>query len=246
MGLVKKRSMRLLVGLAVLVALGVAAPAATIDSIDWDYDQQNLWPTEPDAEAHNLTQADQYKDAKGNRNLTQTFQLPDSYYDSEGDVTAYETGEALKVETIYIALDNSGSGVDEHNGFNFNLQLFEVADVNAGSLTEGTMLFDFVVNVPNEPNGEQVVVIELNDGPVLSQSSGTEGYGLQVQDGGNFLFQWKWGKPGQYGDGTSYVTGSSQSQDLALAMTGTVVPEPATMSLLAIGGLGMLLKRKRS
>ncbi len=245
MGIAKKRTMRLLVGLTVLVALGVAAPAATIDTIDWDYEQDNTWPIEPDAEAHNLNQSGNYKDAKGNRNLTQTFQLPDSYYDSEGDVTAYETGETLKVETIYIALDNGGGGVKDHNGFDFNLQLFEVDDVNASSLTEGTMLFDLVVYVPDEPTGEQVVVIELNDGPVLSQSSGTEGYGLQVQDGDNFLFQWKWGE-GQYDDGTSYVTGSSQSQDLALAFTGTVVPESATMGLLAIGGLGMLLRRRRS
>ena len=51
------------------------------------------------------------------------------------------------------------------------------------------------------------------------------------------------------GDGLDFGTGLGQYQPGAVNVTGaalTPVPEPATMSLLALGGLAMLRRRKRA
>ncbi|MEI7837520.1 MAG: choice-of-anchor D domain-containing protein, partial [Planctomycetota bacterium] len=46
-------------------------------------------------------------------------------------------------------------------------------------------------------------------------------------------------------DAASGIGGTPRSEDLTLELTGTVTPEPATMSLIALGGLAVLFRRRR-
>ncbi|MFP4106174.1 MAG: PEP-CTERM sorting domain-containing protein [Phycisphaerae bacterium] len=210
-----------LLGLAVLIIAG-SAQAGVI--VDWEADS---WPTDPDVEVQNNPSG--FKDVTGNRNLGQGFRLPDD---------DYEAGETLQLEHIFIRLQN-----DQSNTGNITIKLLDVEDTNASTLS-GTEVFSFDVSTADF-DGDTIVDFEITDGPELDPTSGDDGYVFQIIDGGTFHFRWIRDGSDVYDDGGAYIEGGWENKDYSLAITGTVVPEPATMGLLAIGGLGMLLRRRK-
>jgi len=79
-----------------------------------------------------------------------------------------------------------------------------------------------------------------------TRPAGADGSYLGSGPGGDQTANYITNVRGGYTD-SNWITGPSRSDSAPQSMMGMsgVIPEPATMSLLAIGGLGMLARRKR-
>ena len=171
----------------------------------------------------------------GNPTITQTFQVPTTF-----DLAAF----AISYE--YDSNNNTGVTVD--------WEIFEVADVNAASLTAGTSLFTSLDNVYDNEGENAEGLLTLATPLTLAATTGTAGYGLRLSGASNdsgqgFEWQRSTATAGNfYAEGSSYENGASEGdRDYSLALVAVAsIPEPSSLALLGLGSLSMIVRRRRS
>ena len=120
------------------------------------------------------------------------------------------------------------------------LRIFNVADVNSSTLTEGTVLLEnLVFSPPNKSDGDRwVLELDLTDDSEieLPATTGTAGYALQLVAELNGTEDVEWNRTDSnsiYADGRGYDAGGhlfGGARDFSLAIV--AVPEPASLVLL--------------
>jgi len=170
----------------------------------------------------------------GNPTITQTFQVPITF-----DLAAF----AVSYE--YDNNNNTGVTVD--------WEIFEVADVNAASLTAGTSIFTSLDNVYANQGNNGEGLLTLTTPLTLTATTGTAGYGLRLSGASNANgqgFEWERSTAAAgnfYAEGSSYENGASEGdRDYSLALVAVAVPEPSSLALLGLGSLSMIVRRRRS
>jgi hypothetical protein len=171
----------------------------------------------------------------GTRNLRQTFQLADSIF----------------VENIVLSLALNGTDGG------LVIDFYEIADVGAGSWSAGTLVHTITLPTTVDlPSTTARLQLQLSGADIFSltqRNTGNEGYGIEVSNAddvsgiGNFRHS---------NDGTEHFTQgrfytesgspSGTGRDLGVALSGTIIPEPAAFSLLGFGALGLLLFRRKT
>jgi len=205
--------------LAVTLVLIAAGPAlaTTIHA-------QSTWPTDPKVETAVLSNVNSNFSNGSNRNLTQTFQV----------------GESFTASNIFIEYVKLGT-------LTFQVLLCEVDDVHATNFAAGNTLFLSQTfqqaNLNLDDNGVMEFKLASNEQVTLTPRTGAQGYAFRIIDGGTgWGFRWPSGPDTVYANGRSYYSDLNSIGDMTMAID---VPEPATMSMLAIGGLAMLRRRRR-
>lgn len=205
-----------------------------------DVSTVGAWPSSPELEVINNTQDDAALDVKPSRLLTQTFQV----------------ATPLQIDNFYI----DASGIQ--NQETFTISIFAVADVNAGTAntppTGVKLLTTMTATTPDVADGTAAILefdLTGTDKIILAPSVGTTGYAVQFnRTASDLAFQWRYNIAGPddtdlYPAGQGYSTVFAPetihaNDDFTLAFVG-VVPEPASLALLALGGL-LLLPRRRA
>ncbi len=200
--------------------------------------QAGAWPSSPQVEEQNASaNLSEEFGTSGEQNLTQTFEVL--------------TANTLNVETIYIRYKLGVVGKD------FTLAIYEVADVDAGTLTLGNPVFQSgTLTTPANivtANNETTMSFDVSGESVsLSPTNGTNGYAFHLvgTDSNTKVFNWlraaNVGSAGiAYQEGSA-IFGSEGGRDFGFAIEGTVIPEPASLALLGLGGLLMLGRGRRA
>ncbi|MCC5849404.1 MAG: PEP-CTERM sorting domain-containing protein [Verrucomicrobia bacterium] len=220
---------------AAVLAFSTSAQAATIVTMDTSIGQD--WPTSGIAAIQETSNNN--RDGRDNRNLTQTFQIPESIFN--------DTNEVFQLDTIYIEFNNM------NNGHNFDLRLFSLPDTRASNLNDAIEINSW--SLTTSSTGNQITTFNFSGDPILlDRTDGNgSGYAFQLDDDGTGTtnFQIRWQSAGDvYSGGNAYEEGSRRaSNDFTFAVEGTVViPEPGTLVLLGIAGIAGLIgfrRRKR-
>jgi hypothetical protein len=206
------------------------------------------WPALPavqtfDRTADNVTSE---RDVRFTRDLTQTFQVPN----------------AITLDKIYIDVEEAVAEKE------VTVRLFQVADVNAASVVEGTLLVSQIyttsagINTADGAN-DPLLVLELDftgaDEVTLQPSVGTEGYALQLKrtglgsdadDSAQRAFKWHYNNRSAtavsiYANGRGYAIaggGIDAGDDFLMAIA--AVPEPSGLGL-AVMAAGVLFGQRR-
>lgn len=154
--------------------------------------------------------------------------------------------EGLDLQSIHIVYYMSAGTSDA----TLTLNIFDVADTYAATIVPGTTLLTETFTVPSSDGKRWLLSIELDSTLSLAANTGYA-FDLETSDASaTEIFKWR--RSGSttgdfYAGGAFYdddAIKSSGTRDGLLALNG-VVPEPATLSLMAFGGIA-LLKRKRS
>ena len=164
--------------------------------------------------------------SRTNTALTQTFQVSSGF----------------ELEKIFIEYEDEGSGEA------FELRIFEVDDVNADNLAEGSVLLEdetFTFST-NGNNTNAIMEITLATPLELAtRNTDSQGYGLQfasVDSDGTQEFQWIRYDPtfangaaffNTGGGNTNFTVPFNSGRDFTLALV--AVPEPGSLVLLGIG-----------
>lgn len=187
------------------------------------------------------------RNVNNNRLNTQTFQV----------------GTTFTLDSIYLPYQNGG-----YNDGTITLSIYNVADVNASTLTLGSLVLQdsWVDNATTRAaagfisSGDALLRFSFTgiDQVTLAATTGTAGYALQFSTttGGNAVFAWQ-RNDNTYAGGTCYEFNGStytiptdpnngSTLDYAMAITAVApVPEPSTMALAGMGSLGMLFALRR-
>ena len=225
--------------IAALAAFSASASAATL-SVTTGAPGSGLYGITSDLSTATPAQATFGDDAE---NLAQTFRLL--------------TGISLESFAILYEYD-SNSAAPAPNTLPITIEIFEVADTLAATLTPGASLLNFTVPAGNFPdNGEEGEALFTLDMPIaLAASTGTEGYGIRLSggtDGSNRGFEWSrtagaandsydMGE-GYDNDGEVFGTGGA-ARELSLALNPVSVPEPSSI-LLGVLGMSVFLATGR-
>jgi len=141
------------------------------------------------------------------RSLTQTFQV-DSTFD---------------LKTIF--LEYEFDPLADQYDMRINIEIFEVADVGATSITQGKSVLTLTaLNMPNLPADEEAAIV-LDTPLTLAATSGTAGYALRISNGGIPGFEWlrTVGSVGSvYAHGQAYEDGNEKfdgERDFVLALS---------------------------
>lgn len=174
------------------------------------------------------------KDAAPETELAQTFQVQN----------------AFTLDKLFIEID------DGINGATFNVRLYQVTDVNAGSLAiTGSDLFGGLSYTFSSNTGKTVMEMDFDGGDevVLNASVGPAGYALVLEDPDdqtdpNGILDWRRGQD-IYADGRAYDSGggisfSDGTRDFSLAAV--AVPEPASATMIGLGTMLILSRRRRA
>ncbi|MFW5732470.1 MAG: PEP-CTERM sorting domain-containing protein [Planctomycetota bacterium] len=215
-----------LLGLVVLV-IASSAQAGVIT----DFESGWVDGSDPDVKVDYWTTTTE-RDVKSNRQLTQTFSI----------------GETFILDKFYVGVNKLDAGET------FDLRIFEVSDPESTSLSvtgsdlvniTGLSTPDTVSSGTGAASTDVIgVEFDLTGTDEITLQSGMF-YGIQLnRTDSDECFAWAWNGSDGFSGGAAYQDGSkvvNPDNDLAFAL---VAPEPATMGLLAIGGLAMLRRRK--
>ena len=147
-------------------------------------------------------------------------------------------------------IDTGKDTADTSTASTLTMHIFEVADSYAASIiAPTTTLLTTTFDAPYVGGTDSTLIIDLDSTLTLAADTS---YAVWFDTSGTYGNRWEWfrsssNSPGggdEYAGGAFYDGGDIKTggaRDASL----TLVPEPATMSLLAIGGIA-LLKRKRS
>ncbi|MBE2285591.1 MAG: PEP-CTERM sorting domain-containing protein [Prosthecobacter sp.] len=179
------------------------------------------------------------RNVRSPRDNTQTFQVA-STFTLDALYLEYQSGNPYADGTIV-------------------LSIYNVADVNASTLTLGTSVVtgtftsDAISRAAAGFTSSADITSLLkfdftgSDEVTLAATSGTAGYALQITSSAtsNGVFAWQRSGGDLYAGGSSYEAGGINSGlDYAFAMT-AAVPEPSRTVLLGLSLFGMLTTRRR-
>jgi hypothetical protein len=204
------RSLKPVGAVAFLVAAPLNAHADVIASSPGD----QTWPSAPIIEAASPDTDGGERDVRGNRDNTQTFQVP----------TTFTLGQ------IHILVESQGSTGEFSE---FDIVIFEVADINVDPLDQtGVELLRYTVNMGGLgiPTTEDRVTVTFTltgaEQIELAATTGTAGYAFQLDDPdlskNDRPFKWRRSGSGDnpYPDGSYYTDGGNleSGRDWTLAL----------------------------
>lgn len=213
--------------IAVCLAVGVAglSHASIVATADGSYDTGGaVYTLDPEANtpaSRGLT---------GVRQLRQTFQLHST----------------IDVGQIVVSLANNAAGG------NLGVRVWEVSNVNSSPWsTNGTALVDFQVAIPTSTARTQIDLSGADVFTLVQRDTGTEGYAIELYsvDGATQLGSIRHSNSGtdNFTEGAFIIESGAISRadrDIGLSIT-AVIPEPATIALFGIAGLGLMASRRR-
>ncbi|MCE5279093.1 MAG: PEP-CTERM sorting domain-containing protein [Planctomycetaceae bacterium] len=183
------------------------------------------WPTAPDVQTAHPSQYIGYNHPYYGGYFTQSFKV----------------ATTLVVEKLYVMAAREQASTSL-----MWMKFYEVDNVHSVSL--GTLV-GTVAATANElsPSTSSVITEFALSGAnqiTLPARAGDAGYAILCYADDSSA-RWEAGKAGNvYADG--YWGGSyAGTSDMIMALVGSPIPEPATMSLLVIGGVAALIRRKR-
>ncbi|MBK1829983.1 PEP-CTERM sorting domain-containing protein [Verrucomicrobiaceae bacterium R5-34] len=161
--------------------------------------------------------------------------------------------QGIDVSVIELMFESTldAGGVD----MDLTLHVFEVVDPAAATLVVpgSTLLTEsFTWELVGGDNHLMRIAPSGGTSLILEANTSYAFYMDVSADTAADIFEWhrSTGEPGPYDGGIMYQDGtpkSSGTKDLALALDGTFipVPEPSTTGLLGLGGLALLLRRRK-
>lgn len=167
----------------------------------------------------------------------------------------YTGSEPLLVDDIRLSLNLES---DQQLG-GLEMRVYKTADVNSSTFVPtGSPLIDLVVvdaDTPIPSTGDyaqiQLDTSDPNEQLILGPNRGFV-FELSNNDDTTNIAQWRHTNAGPmdfYADGNFYTESGGQSgdgdRDAGLSMSGTIVPEPSSILLLAGCGSLMVLRRRR-
>ncbi len=236
------RALVIAVAMAVLVAGGVEA-AASVMSITYDSS-----PPSVDVVEYNSSQG-RNTDDNGTERIASEW--TSAQHRIWGQSFRHDAAD-FWLDSVTLMLNNGGEGTANVEGKSFNVKVFSLDDIN--DATANSILLDVIGNMPaSMPTGLGYVTFDFAVADHVFMAAGQQ-YGFTVDFAAEGPTNITWFR--EMMDHANYPNGLELlSRDggaswvtvediLAFWVVEGEIPEPATMSLLALGGLAIIRRRK--